>query len=104
MADTSKTETDEVHTLEKASLHHQRARKVFKIVQNYWSSLHSDHVDINKYIKNGPMLIYRSNQSLARKLVRANLRDHTISVTIDTIITTEALITATTMTVLGRLT
>ena len=51
-----------------------RARKVFRIVQRYWSSLHSDHENINKYIRNKPMLTYRSNQSLSRKLVRARLK------------------------------
>jgi len=51
-----------------------RARKVFRIVQRYWSSLQSDHTDINKYIRNKPMLTYRSNQSLANKLVRARLK------------------------------
>jgi len=52
-----------------------RARKVFRIVKRYWSSLQSDHVDINKYIKKHiPMLTFRSNKSLAKTLVRAKLK------------------------------
>jgi len=34
-----------------------RARKVFRIVQRYWSSLHSDHTDIKKYIKNANLQV-----------------------------------------------
>ena len=51
-----------------------RARKAFRIVEHYWSRLHSNHAGIARYIKNKPTLAYRSNQSLARKLVRARLR------------------------------
>jgi len=51
-----------------------RARKVFRIVQRNWSSLHSDHTEIKKYITNRPMLAYRANPNLARKLVRAKLK------------------------------
>jgi len=29
-----------------------RARRVFRIVQKYWSSLHSDHIAIQKYVRN----------------------------------------------------
>ena len=51
-----------------------KARKVFRIIQRYWSSLYTDHVDIRKYIKNKPRLTFRSKQSLARKLVTAKLK------------------------------
>ena len=52
-----------------------RVRKVFRIVKRYWSSLQSDHVDINKYIKKyTPMLTFRSNKSLVKTLARAKLK------------------------------
>ena len=53
-----------------------RARKVFRIVEKYWCRLRSDHAGINRYITNRPTLAYRSNQNLARKLVRAKLKRH----------------------------
>ena len=51
-----------------------RARKVFRIVEKYWCRLRSDHAGISRYITNKPTLAYRSNQNLARKLVRARLK------------------------------
>ena len=50
-----------------------RARKVFRIVEKYWCRLLSDHACISRYIENRP---YRSNQNLARKLIRAKLKRH----------------------------
>jgi len=51
-----------------------RARRVFRIIQKNWSSLHSDHIAIQNYIRIRPMLAYRANPNLAKKLVRAKLR------------------------------
>ena len=51
-----------------------RARKVFRIVEKYWCRLRSDHAGIGTYIKNRPTLAYKSNQNLAKKLVRAKLK------------------------------
>ena len=75
--DKKESETGKEKTLERPTFvtrYCSRARRVFRIVQRNWSSLHSDHTEIQKYIKNRPMLAYRANPSLARKLVRAKLK------------------------------
>jgi len=53
-----------------------RARKVFRNAEKYWHRLQSNHAGICRYIENRPTMAYRSNQNLARKLVRAKLKRH----------------------------
>lgn len=52
-----------------------RARKVFRIIDKYWSSMQNDHYEINRYIKNQkPMLTFRSNPSQAKRFIRAKIK------------------------------
>ena len=51
------------------------AKKAFRVVRRHWTSITTDIPILKRFLKNTPRLAYRANTNLAKKLVRAKLKE-----------------------------